>query len=91
MDKELLKKPEIQYINYLGVRINNIDYAGIWEKNRKTLKENRNEYICLTNVGNVIWATDDKDFKQAINNSILSIADGTPLCMVWEVGWLYKY
>ncbi len=68
---------EPEYVKFLGIKIDNIDYDGIL----KTIARNRNKkgYICLTDTGNVIRASKDKEFCDAINDSLLSIADGTPL------------
>jgi N-acetylglucosaminyldiphosphoundecaprenol N-acetyl-beta-D-mannosaminyltransferase len=71
------KRREIKYFQYLGVKINNVDFPTV----SKTIANNikGRGYICLTDVGNVISATRDRQLLEAINRSLLSIADGMPL------------
>jgi N-acetylglucosaminyldiphosphoundecaprenol N-acetyl-beta-D-mannosaminyltransferase len=71
------KCKEIRYFQYLGVKINNVDFPTV----SKTIADNikGRGYICLTDVGNVISATRDRQLLEAINGSLLSIADGMPL------------
>ena len=70
---------EPENIRFMRVKISNINYKKISEKIRDNLA--RKAYICLTDVGNVIRASKDKEFLEAIDNSLISIADGMPL--VW--------
>lgn len=59
------------------MKINNVDFPTV----SKTIANNMKGrgYICLTDVGNVISATRDRQLLEAINGSLLSIADGMPL------------
>lgn len=70
---------EIRCVHYMGVRIDNIDYAGVSGKIRETLGDNGKAYICVNDVASVIMAGRDGEIFRAINSSMLSIADGTPL------------
>lgn len=77
IEVENMTLTEPESIGFLGVKINNIGYREIREKiiSAKTQKA----YVCLTDVGNVIAATRDREFFQAINHALISIPDGTPL------------
>jgi N-acetylglucosaminyldiphosphoundecaprenol N-acetyl-beta-D-mannosaminyltransferase len=61
----------------MGVKISNVGYADAIE----AMKDHRHEkgYVCLNDVGNVMAATKDSALYEAINDSLLSIADGAPL------------
>jgi N-acetylglucosaminyldiphosphoundecaprenol N-acetyl-beta-D-mannosaminyltransferase len=61
----------------MGVKINNVTYRNVY--NTITRNINNKGYICLTDVANVVTASKDNEFLQAINQSLLSIPDGTPL------------
>jgi N-acetylglucosaminyldiphosphoundecaprenol N-acetyl-beta-D-mannosaminyltransferase len=71
------KRREAKYFQYLGVKISNVNFPLVNEIIASNIK--RRGYICLTDVGNVISATKDKQLLEAINGSLLSIADGMPL------------
>lgn len=72
-----MERPEISYFLFRGIKINNIGLQDIV----KVISNNRYKkgYICLTEVRNVMTATKDAELRNAINESLLSIADGTPL------------
>lgn len=63
----------------MGVKIDNVNYADISRIINMTIKENRKGYICVNDVDNVIAASKNDMLREAINSSLLSIADGTPL------------
>jgi N-acetylglucosaminyldiphosphoundecaprenol N-acetyl-beta-D-mannosaminyltransferase len=63
----------------MGVRIDDVNYSGVSEKIRKTLRKNGKAYICVNDVANIVIANQDREVFKAINLSLLSIADGTPL------------
>ena len=63
----------------MGVRIDNVRYEDVYRKINETILGRG--YICVTDVGNVVAATRDKELFAAINESLLSIPDGMPL--VW--------
>jgi N-acetylglucosaminyldiphosphoundecaprenol N-acetyl-beta-D-mannosaminyltransferase len=64
---------------YMGVRIDNVNNIDISETVDTILMENDRAYICVNDVASVIMANQDSDIFKAINSSVLSIADGTPL------------
>lgn len=66
-------------VNFLGVKIDIVNYDRVHEIIKTTLDNNHKGYICVNDVGNVISATKDKLLFEAINSSLLSLADGTPL------------
>ena len=74
-----MRDNEAEYVQFMGIKISNINYEGISEKIKDHIGERG--YICLTDTGNVIRASKDKFFSAAIKDSLLSIADGMPL--VW--------
>lgn len=69
------------YIEYKGVKINTIDFNSILLSIDRLLNSNGTGYICMNDVRNIVFASEDNDMKKAVNNSYLSIADGMPL--VW--------
>ena len=48
---------------------------------QQTINANDKGYICVTDVGNVIGASKDRELLEAVNRSLLSVPDGMPL--VW--------
>jgi N-acetylglucosaminyldiphosphoundecaprenol N-acetyl-beta-D-mannosaminyltransferase len=72
---------EASNVAYMDVKISNVDYHDILKNIRMVANNQQRGYFCLTDVGNVISCTKDELLKRAINESILSIADGMPL--VW--------
>ena len=72
-----MESRKISHVKYMGVKIDNIGYEGIIQTIQNGSKSKG--YISLTCVESVVHATRDKEFFKAINNSLLSIADGMPL------------
>jgi len=68
-------------VKFRGVKINAINYSDAYGFIKHIVEANDKGYVCMTDVGNVIAATQDDGLYQAINSSNLSLADGTPL--VW--------
>jgi N-acetylglucosaminyldiphosphoundecaprenol N-acetyl-beta-D-mannosaminyltransferase len=68
---------EPAYFNFRGIKINNVRLENIIEI--ITAKIYQKGYICVNDVRNVINASVNRAFCNAINESLLSIADGTPL------------
>ena len=68
---------EIQYFKFMGVKVDNVNYEEICKKIRENI--NAKGYICVTCVHTVMFASKDKTLFEAINASLLSIADGMPL------------
>lgn len=72
---------EVPYLKYNGVKVSNVCYRGVFYVVQDCIKQKKTGYICLTDVSNLIVATKNHDLRLAINDSILSLADGMPL--VW--------
>lgn len=72
-----MKHSDPTYVTFMGVKIDNLTYGEVHQKIRNNIE--RGGYICLTDVGNVMRATEDKDMLEAVNQSLISIADGMPL------------
>jgi N-acetylglucosaminyldiphosphoundecaprenol N-acetyl-beta-D-mannosaminyltransferase len=70
---------EIPYVKYNGIKINNVNYIDTRSMISSVIKNKQRGYVCLNDVSNVIAATKDIKLKQAINESLLSLPDGTPL------------
>ena len=78
---------ELEYIKYKNVKISNIDYRNVYNVVLTTLELKKTGYICLTDVSNLILASMNEQLQVAINGSLLSLADGTPLTWYgWMVG-----
>jgi len=73
---EQSKPPFVKYIN---TKINAVAYHEVHELIQSTIANGCQEYICLTDVGNVISAATDQLLQTAINASLLSLPDGAPL------------
>jgi N-acetylglucosaminyldiphosphoundecaprenol N-acetyl-beta-D-mannosaminyltransferase len=69
----------IPYVEFMSTKINAISYREVENIIFNIIANDRAEYICLTDVGNVISARDDDSLRDAINASRLSLADGAPL------------
>jgi N-acetylglucosaminyldiphosphoundecaprenol N-acetyl-beta-D-mannosaminyltransferase len=68
---------EPAYFDFKGIKIDNVNLENIIEI--ITMKINQKGYICVNDVRNIMFASRDRVFSNAINESLLSIADGTPL------------
>lgn len=73
------KIAEPEFVEFRGVKINNVHYSTAYRRIKHIITRNEKDYVCMTDVGNVIGATQDNRLREAINSSILSLADGTPL------------
>jgi N-acetylglucosaminyldiphosphoundecaprenol N-acetyl-beta-D-mannosaminyltransferase len=67
------------FVKFMNTKINIVNYCDTRELILHALANGKKEYICLTDVGNVIIAAKDEQLQSAINASFLSLADGTPL------------
>jgi N-acetylglucosaminyldiphosphoundecaprenol N-acetyl-beta-D-mannosaminyltransferase len=67
------------HVHFMGVKIDNVNIENVREKIDDMIKKNQKGYICVTDVGNVIGATRDRQLLDVINSSLLSVADGMPL------------
>ena len=82
-----MRTEDVAYVKYDGVKISNISYRHVLETVTRTISDQRRGYICLTDVSNLIVATKNEQLRAAINESLLSLADGTPLVWyAWMVG-----
>jgi len=70
---------EPAYVRFKEIKINSVTYQAAYSLIRDSLAIGRKGFVCLTDVGNVIAATRDDGLRAAINKSLLSLADGTPL------------
>lgn len=78
---------EKEYIKFKDVKISNVCYQHALNIIKATLDGNKKGYICLTDVCNVMTAAENEQLKTAINDSLLSLADGTPLAWyAWLTG-----
>ncbi len=68
---------ELKYFHFKGIKIDNVGLDDIVE----TIVSNRHNrgYVCVNDVRSIMYATKDSVLYDAINNSLLSVADGTPL------------
>jgi N-acetylglucosaminyldiphosphoundecaprenol N-acetyl-beta-D-mannosaminyltransferase len=76
-----MRYKDIAFLKYNGVKVSNINYQNVLGTVTSTTKNNQRGYICLTDVSNLIVATKNEELRTALNESMLSLADGTPL--VW--------
>lgn len=76
-----MKTDDVAYVKYGGVKISNISYQDVLDTVTRTIGDERRGYICLTDVSNLIVATENESLRAAINDSLFSLADGMPL--VW--------
>lgn len=77
-DMEADKRNEV---HYKGVKVNSVDYKSAYRIIKDTIHNNQKGYVCVTDVVNVVNASKDSHFRNAVNASLLSVADGMPL--VW--------
>jgi len=66
-------------VYFKGIKISNIDLIGVMERIDSVLVSNERGYICVNDTNNIILATKDRLMAQAVRESLISIADGTPL------------
>ena len=74
-----IKRNELPFIKFMNTKINIVNVFDVHELIINAISNGCKEYICLTDVGNVISATHDEQLQTAINTAFLSLADGTPL------------
>jgi len=78
---------DVAFVKYQGVKVSNICYRNVLETVSTMVEQGTRGYICLTDVSNLIAATTNESLRRAINESFLSLADGTPLVWyAWLVG-----
>jgi N-acetylglucosaminyldiphosphoundecaprenol N-acetyl-beta-D-mannosaminyltransferase len=76
-----MRYEEVPYVLFKGVKVSNICYQKVLDTVTEALKRKERRYICLNDVSNLIVATQSEAMRTAINESLLSLPDGTPL--VW--------
>ncbi|HEY3423772.1 MAG TPA: WecB/TagA/CpsF family glycosyltransferase [Negativicutes bacterium] len=76
-----MSERNIDHVKFMGVKISNANIFNIKDTIDRVIKNSNKGYICVTDVGNVISATKDYELLNAINTSLISVADGMPL--VW--------
>lgn len=74
-----MKYDHISSVRYKDVKISNISYQNVHNTMVYVMKNRHKGYICLNDVSNIIAATKDDQLKRAMNESLLSLADGMPL------------
>ncbi|MGA7828364.1 MAG: WecB/TagA/CpsF family glycosyltransferase [Geobacteraceae bacterium] len=70
---------QLQYVQFRGVKINNTNYRNVHNTIKHLIESDGKGYVCLTDVGNTIRATLDPTFRENLNSSLFSLADGMPL------------
>lgn len=78
-ERALKRKEKMFECRFIDIKLNDVDFDMVKEIVDSNLE--RRGYICMNDVRTVMLATEDPELKQAINSSLLSIADGMPL--VW--------
>jgi N-acetylglucosaminyldiphosphoundecaprenol N-acetyl-beta-D-mannosaminyltransferase len=73
----MMNKTEVECVQFKGIKIDNVGLENIIEIISNNV--NQKGYVCVNDVRNLMYAIKDNKFIIAINESLLSIADGTPL------------
>jgi N-acetylglucosaminyldiphosphoundecaprenol N-acetyl-beta-D-mannosaminyltransferase len=68
---------DVDAVQFMGVRIDNVGYGDVC----RSIEENKDKpgHICVNDVGNVVAAAKDPELFEAIERSLLTVADGMPL------------
>ena len=74
-----MKYCNLEYVEYDKVKISNINYSNVYKVVTNALRNKKTGYICLTDVSNLVLASKNEQLQAAINGSLLSLPDGTPL------------
>ena len=72
-----MNKSEVEYFHFKGIRVDNVSIRDAIEIITNNIHQRG--YVCVNDVRSVIMATKDKRVFNAINESLLSLPDGTPL------------
>ena len=67
------------FVEFMGVKINALAFLDVRDVLEMAINRGQKGYICLTDVGNVVSAAEDRELRSAINASLLSLPDGAPL------------
>lgn len=82
-----MRYEEVPFVKFKGVKVNNICYQNVLHTVTEALDKKRPSYICLTDVSNLMVASKNESMRTAINESLLSLPDGTPLVwFAWMAG-----
>jgi len=71
------RRAEPPSFRFKGVKLDNVRYEDVRDVVERSI--GGCGYVCLTDVGNVVAAASDRALLTAINASLLSVCDGTPL------------
>lgn len=74
-----MKSEDIACVYYKNVKISNICYRNVHNAVQDVIQNKQRGYICLTDVSNLMAASKNEQLQAAINESLFSLADGTPL------------
>jgi len=74
-----MSNDELKHVEYNGVKIDIVNHDRVQIVIKDAIVKNHKGYICVNDVGNVMSARQDKVLFQAINSSLISLADGMPL------------
>ncbi len=77
-----VKKDDIPGCEILGVKIAEIDMAGLLDFTEQHLADVSGEYICVANVHTTVTAFENEAYRAVQNGSILTLPDGGPLASV---------
>ena len=69
----------------MGMKINNVNSADLFRNLNETIKENKKEYISITNTEAMYIGLKNKSHFEYINNSYLSLCDGTGIVLAGKV------
>jgi N-acetylglucosaminyldiphosphoundecaprenol N-acetyl-beta-D-mannosaminyltransferase len=76
-----MKYEEIPCVKFKGVKVSNTCYENVLDTIANVITQKQRGYICLTDVSNLIVSTTNDAMRNALNDSLFSLADGMPL--VW--------
>lgn len=74
-----MKHKEVEHLYYKKVKISNVCYQRVLATVEDVIETNKRGYICLTDVSNLIAASKDEELQSALNSSLFSLSDGTPV------------
>lgn len=74
-----MRYKDVANVYYKDVKISNICYQNVLDTVKNVINNKQRGYICLTDVSNLMVASKKEPLRAAINASMLSLADGTPL------------
>lgn len=75
----------MQKLIVLGSKISVVSMTYLIEEIEKFIEEKKTHYICVSNVHTVITGYQEKQYREINNNSLFSIPDGMPLCILGKL------